>query len=138
MPTRIADKMGIKKGEQLFIANAPPECLRAIDLPPVSVAKDLSGTFDHIIFFVKTQADMEAHFAHFKSHLAPTGKLWITWPKKGHLETNLDLKKVIHIGYNYGLVESTNLRIDDTWTSLKFTRPKPGKEYNNKYGRLRR
>ncbi len=43
---------------------------------------------------------------------------------------------VIEIGYDCGLVESTCLRIDDTWTGLRFTRPKPGKVYANSYGTL--
>ena len=43
---------------------------------------------------------------------------------------------VIKIGYDCGLVESTCLRIDDTWTALRFTHPKPGKVYTNSYGTL--
>lgn len=66
------------------------------------------------------------------------GKLWIAWPKGGRLGTDLDMKQVIRIGYNHGLVESTQLRIDDTWTALKFTWPKPNKTYNNSYGKLKR
>ena len=34
------------------------------------------------------------------------------------------------------MVESTCLRIDDTWSGLKFTHPKPGKVYANSYGTL--
>ena len=34
------------------------------------------------------------------------------------------------------MVESTSLRVDDTWSALKFTHPKPGKTYRNSYGTL--
>jgi hypothetical protein len=43
---------------------------------------------------------------------------------------------VIEIGYSHGLVESTGLSVDLTWSGLKFTRPKAGKIYNNSYGNL--
>lgn len=40
------------------------------------------------------------------------------------------------IGYSHGLVESTTLSIDATWSAIKFTHPKPGKTYRNSYGQL--
>ena len=129
--------MGIKEGDRVFIEGATPESLTAIDLPSVNLAVRLTGKLDHIVVFVTSRVDLEAHFSDLRKHLAPAGKLWVTWPKKGRLETDLDLKNVICVGYEHGLVESTNLRIDETWTSLKFTWPKQGKTYHNKYGTLR-
>ena len=52
------------------------------------------------------------------------------------METDLTLPEIIRIGYDHGLVESTTLRIDDTWSGMKFTHPKSGKVYRNSYGRL--
>ena len=52
------------------------------------------------------------------------------------LGSDLTLPTVIEIGYDFGLVESTCLRIDDTWTGLRFTHPKAGKVYANSYGTL--
>ena len=49
-----------------------------------------------------------------------------------------NIKVVIRIGYSHGLVESTALRIDDTWSALKFSWPKVEKEYHNSYGTLLR
>ena len=51
---------------------------------------------------------------------------------------DLGLPKVIEIGYEHGLVESTALRVDDTWSAIKFTHPKKGKVYRNTYGTLAR
>ncbi len=136
MPDRIADKMGVREGDRLFLVNVPTESLEAIDIPPVAVPDRLTGCFDHIIVFVRREVDLVNQFSRLRGHLEPTGRLWIAWPKKGRLPTDLDLKNVIRIGYRCGFVESTNLRIDDTWTALKFTSPKPGKRYHNKYGTL--
>ncbi|GAB3529414.1 hypothetical protein GCM10027402_32720 [Arthrobacter monumenti] len=43
---------------------------------------------------------------------------------------------IIRIGYEHGLVESTALSVDSTWSAIKFTHPKPGKTYQNSYGTL--
>ena len=58
--------------------------------------------------------------------------IWVSWPRGGALK----LQTVIRIGYDSGLVESATLRIDGTWSAIKFTRPKAGKIYRNSYGKL--
>ena len=79
---------------------------------------------------------MTERFPKLKRHLKSTGALWLSWPKGKKLGSDLSLPKVIEIGYSYGLVESTALRVDDTWSGIKFTHPKEGKVYRNKYGKL--
>ncbi len=129
-------KMGIKAHERAYYANAPAEALTAIDAPELEVAADLVGTFDYINCFVTTQSELDTQLDRLRPHLAPVGKLWVSWPKGGRLGSDLAVPSVIRIVYDHGLVESTNLRIDDTWTSLKCTHPKPGKAYHNSYGTL--
>ncbi|WP_067073032.1 class I SAM-dependent methyltransferase [Methanoculleus horonobensis] len=136
MPELVSEKMGVKEGMRAFFLDAPPEAVAAMNLPPLVIADTLEGTFDYIHYFVKSRAELDAHVAELKAHLAPGGRLWISWPRGGQLGTDLKIKTVIAIGYSHGLVESVNLRIDDVWTGLKFTRPKPGKTYHNRYGRL--
>lgn len=130
--------MGISENQQVLVVDGPPESIESINLP----LKPFTDTtpdqyFDHIIFFTKNQSDLDKRFPKYKQHITASGKLWIAWPKGKRLGTDLDIKEVIRIGYNHGLVESTNLRIDDTWTALKFTHPKPGKHYANSYGILK-
>lgn len=137
MPTRISEKLGIGAGAHVLLIDAPLEAIDAIEQPPVTIATAASDqVFDHILFFVKSEAAMDQRFPHLTQSLAAGGKLWVVWPKGGRLGTDLTIPKVIHVGYRHGLVESTNLRVDDTWTALKFTRPKPGKVYHNRFGKL--
>lgn len=56
--------------------------------------------------------------------------------KGGKSGTDLNIKIIIKLGYDFGLVESTCLSINETWSGLKFTFPKIGKAYNNSYGKL--
>ena len=134
MSRSVAQKMGIKEGALAHFVNAPASTLKAIGLPELEVSEDLEGDFDYIHFFSVTQSEMHDIFSTLKLHLKPSGMLWLSWPKARKLGSGLSLPKVIEIGYKHGLVESTCLRIDDTWAGLKFTHPKNGKIYNNRYG----
>ena len=136
MSRSVAQKMGIKEGALAHFVNAPASTLKAIGLPELEVSEDLEGDFDWIHFYSVTQSEMHDIFPRFKLHLKPSGMLWLSWPKARKLGSGLSLPKVIEIGYSHSLVESTCLRIDDTWAGLKFTHPKNGKIYNNSYGSL--
>lgn len=137
MTKSVAEKMGIREGARTFFVNAPAESVEAIDLPPLERIDTLTGEFDYIHFFAKSQQELNETFPKLKPHLKATGSLWVSWAKSGKLGTDLTLPKVIEIGYNHGLVESKALSIDSTWSGLKFTHPKAGKVYNNSFGKLK-
>lgn len=128
--------MGIRALSRTHFVNAPASALRAIELPELRVHQGLEGDFDYIHFFCVTRCEMDGTFPRLKRHLQPSGTLWLSWPKGRRLGSDLTLPTVIEIGYSHGLVESTCLRIDDTWAALKFTHPKKGKVYANSYGNL--
>lgn len=132
----VAQKMGIKPGYRAHLVGAPPESVAAIQLPRLEVVDELTGEFDYLHLFTTGQERMRAKFGVLRDSLCASGMLWVSWPKAGKLGTDLTMKSVIAIGYDLNMVESTCLRIDDTWAGLKFTRPKPGKTYRNSYGSL--
>lgn len=132
----VSKKMGIKDGMRAIFIDAPTEAIEAIELPNLEIALELTGTFDYIHLFSKNQETLKKHFPEIKTHLKPSGMLWVSWPKNGQLETDLSLPKIINIVYSFGLVESTALSVDATLSALKFTPPKKGKVYNNSHGKL--
>ncbi len=136
MTKTVYEKMGIKPDEKVIFLNGDGDAIANIKFPRMHIEKSLNSKFDHIILFVKTEDDMKSQFRQLKSYLRQTGKLWLAWPKTKQLGSDLNIKTVIKIGYENGLVESTNLSINSVWTALKFTWPKPGKIYNNSYGVL--
>ncbi len=136
MARSVAQKMGVKEGARAIFMNAPALVLKAIELPELAVSEDLDGNFDYIHLFSITQAEMDETVPKLKPHLGASGMLWLSWPKGRKLGSDLGLRKVIEIAYDHGLVESTCLRIDDTWAGLKLTHPKKGKVYRNSYGTL--
>jgi len=128
--------MGIKPGTRSLFVGAPDAALDAMDLPDLDRKTTRRGLFGYIHLFVTTQTAMDRTFPELVRHLARGGMLWVSWPKGRAMGTDLSLPEVIRIGYDHGMVESTALRVDDTWSAIKFTYPKPGKMYRNRYGKL--
>ncbi len=138
MPGSVLKKMGIQKGARTLLVNASQEVIKTMDLSNVELATKLSGKFDYIHFFSKSQEEFNDTFPRLKAHLKPSRMLWVSWPKNRKLGTDLTLTKVIELGYNHGLVESKTISINETWSAIKFTHPKEGKVYKNSYGKLKR
>jgi len=136
MERSVAEKMGIKESSKAILVNADEEAIKNIKLPVLDIATKLENDFDYIHLFVKKQSEFIEQFPKLKDYLKPTGILWVSWPKGGKLETDLNIKTVIKLGYDFGLVESTCLSVNEIWSGLKFTHPKKGKTYNNSYGKL--
>lgn len=132
----VAEKMGVRHGSRALLREAPPSAVTAMRLPELDLVDSPTAGLDHVHLFVRTQERLRSEFAALRDAVGPTGMLWVSWPKGGRLGTDLTIRSVIAIGYDLGMVESTCLRIDDTWSGLKFTHPKPGKVYANSYGNL--
>lgn len=132
----VSEKMGIRENTKAIFVNAAEDALENIQLPLLNVSTELEGEFDYIHLFVKKQSEFNNHFPKLKPYLKENGTLWVSWPKSGKLGTDLNIKIVIKLGYDFGLVESTCLSINEIWSGLKFTHPKKGKVYNNSYGKL--
>lgn len=133
----VAQKMGIKENARTIFVHPDKEAIRQMGLPSLHILTEYEGEFDYIHLFLKSQSDFNNYFPKLKAHLKPGGMMWVSWPKGGKLDTDLNLKTVIKLGYDYGLVESTCLSVSEIWSGLKFTHPKKGKVYNNSYGKLK-
>lgn len=137
MSKKVSEKLGIKPDSRAILINAPASAVKAIELPRVKRATRLSGEFDYIHFFARTQVELDKKLPALKKHLKSTGMLWLSWPKNKQMETDLTLIHVIRLGYDHGLVESKAMSIDETWSASKFTHPKEGVTYNNSFGKLK-
>jgi len=121
--------MAIKEGSRARFIQAPEDVRSSLQLPDLEIASRLTGVFDYIHLFTKSQKDLNKRFPKLRKHLGPGGMLWVSWPKAGKLDTDLTMKIVMTIGYGHGLVESKAIGLDATWSALKFTHPKKGKTY---------
>ncbi len=138
MTNPLLKKIGVKEGMRSILVNVPSETRELFDPELEEAASDqLTGSFDYIHLFVKDCAQLDHTFPQLKDRLKLDGMLWISWPKGKRLGTDLTLQNIIKIGYNHGLVESKTIGVDATWSAIKFTFPKQGKQYNNSYGKLK-
>jgi hypothetical protein len=137
MTNQVLTKLGVKPGMRSLLIDAPPDVVEALNLPDNNLTDNSAGLFTYIHVFATRQATLDTTFPQVKRQLGHDGMLWVSWPKGRGLGTDLTLKHIIRIGYNHGLVESKTISLDPTWSAIKFTFPKQGKQYNNSYGELK-
>ncbi len=132
--------MGVRAGWHTHLEGAPAATVASMDLPELDLVgalpPDPAGDLDYVHLFVLSQEQLRTRFAALVPHVAPGGKLWVSWPKGRGLGSDLTLPTVIAIGYDAGMVESTCLSVDATWSGLRFTHPRPGQVYANSFGTL--
>ena len=134
----VVEKLGLKPSMKAYLLNAPADFQKQVETSVETVSTRLVGEFDYIHFFANSQSHLKKEIPRLKKHLTPKGTLWISWKKNRKDNSDLTIKNVIEIGYDFGMVESKAISIDDDWSALKFTFPIEGKVYNNSYGKLKK
>lgn len=134
----VSEKMEVREGLRAYFLDAPDDALATIASDSLVVSQTLRGEFDLIFAFVITQQKMRVIFPKLRAHVKSSGRLWVCWPKGRGLNSDLTVQTVISIGYDCNMVESKAVRIDKTWSGLKFTFPRPKTIYANSYGTLPR
>ena len=122
--TPLPQKLGIKAGHVLCSLNAPDNWRDTLGaLPADCKAIDLTKSklpIDVCVAFATTLEQLHDHFKRVHPRLAPTGGLWIAWPKKtSGLATELNENLIRNIGLATGLVDNKVCAIDEIWSGLK-------------------
>lgn len=121
--TPLAVKLGIKSGHRVALLGAPTGFESQLDGLPeaVTIARQVRGTVDVILFFVDRASDLVARFTALSSRLDPAGGLWVAWPKKASgRPTDLTEGEVRAIGLAAGLVDNKVCAVDEIWSGLRF------------------
>ncbi len=121
----LAEKLGVRPGMRVYLLNSPEgyrealgEALAHVDLVSAIPA---AANLDFIHIFAMSRADLAAAFSRAKAALAPTGMLWVSWPKKSaRMATGLDENVVREVGLAAGLVDVKVAAVDAVWSGLKF------------------
>ena len=122
--TPLSKKLGIKPGSRRRSVRAPAGFERA----PRPVARTAFGCArkraprqDVVLFFATRIAELERRFDGLAHAVAPTGGLWIAWPKRtSNVATDLREGVVREIGLAHGLVDNKVCAVDDMWSGLRF------------------
>lgn len=119
----LINKLGIKSGHKIFIANSPVNYLTELNVQHnnIVICKRLIIDLDFIQFFTKDSLELKTHFPKLKKSLKNDGALWISWPKqKSKIKTDLNENIIRKIGLENGLVDVKVCAINDIWSGLKF------------------
>jgi hypothetical protein len=120
----LARKLSIKPGMRLCVTGTPPGFgqLTPATLPDrVRLVARLAGTFDVIVAFSGSRAELEHRLPRLTAALDPAGGLWIAWPKRtSPITTDLSDDVVRELGLAAGLVDNKVCAIDETWSGLRF------------------
>ena len=104
--------------------NAPVEVLKELReaLAECKVVNH-GGALDFAMLFTNSRAELEKEFPSKAKLLAPTGMLWVSWPKKSSgVATDIDENVVRAVGLNSGLVDVKVCAVTEVWSGLKFVR----------------
>ena len=111
--TPLPQKLGIKDGAAVAVLGAP----RGF---PITGKKQLGGTLDVIVAFVKERAKLVELIARARAHMAPACGLWIAWPKKSSgVATDITEDTIREVALPTGLVDNKVCAIDATWSGLR-------------------
>ena len=127
--TPLPRKLGIKPKFRVAFVDLPAEVKAALqeDLSACTMVRDGRGPLDLVMLFVKTQAELTKHFGLVAKQLAPTGMLWVSWPKKtSGVATDMNENDVRRIGLEAGLVDVKVCAVNEVWSGcLLYTSPSP-------------
>jgi hypothetical protein len=114
--TPLPRKLGIKEGSRVVLHKAPGGFAQHL-----GITRKMRGEFDVAVLFATRQSELTRAFGNLARRLAPTGGLWVAWPKKASgVETDLTFDVVQRTGLDAGLVDNKSCAIDDTWQALRF------------------
>jgi|SRR5579884_3761924 len=119
--TPLPKKLGITDGFKVALPNMPTGVKAELKEALAGCRMGDGQALNFVHLFVKSQSELKKHFSSWAKKLAPTGMLWVSWPKKtSGVATDLDENKVRQIGLDAGLVDVKVCAVSDIWSGLKF------------------
>jgi hypothetical protein len=121
--TPLPRKLGVREGSRVALLHAPPDFASSLGALPAGaqLAPAARAATDVIVLFATTHAQLSADLARAVAALAPTGGLWLAWPKRSaRVPTDLTEATIRAVGLGTGLVDNKVCALDDIWSGLRF------------------
>ncbi|HUD91028.1 hypothetical protein [Sphingobium sp.] len=119
--TPLAKKLSLKPGLRAWWEDMPASVAAEIGDSGVIPLPAPRAPIDAAIIFVTDRATMEARIAALRPLLAPTGFLWISWPKKASkvpTDISEDVIRAVILSAT-DLVDVKVCAVDAIWSGLK-------------------
>ncbi len=118
--TPLPKKLGIKDGFRIALFSLPADVGAELN-DAFAKCQVSTSRLDFAMIFTKSRIELEKQFPRFSKLLAPTGILWVSWPKKSSgVATDLDENVVREVGLSAGLVDVKVCAVTEIWSGLKF------------------
>jgi hypothetical protein len=123
--TPLPAKLGLKASSRFGVWAAPNDFADSLGVLPAGVtvrdATRGSATFDVIVCFSNSRAELVRVLPRAQRQLDPRGGLWICWPKRtSGIQTDLSENDIRKLGLEAGLVDNKVCAIDEIWSALRF------------------
>ncbi len=123
--TPLDRKLGIKPGMALAILGAPAGYAKTLGkLPPgVTTGTTLRKDMAFVHFFTSSKAELTRRMPALVKAIAPSGRIWISWPKKSSkVPSDLSENDIRDIALANGVVDVKVCAVDETWSGLMLVR----------------
>ena len=118
--TPLATKLGLKEGMRVWWHAVPDSVREEIAASGVAVTIDCQPPVEAAYMFVTSRAVLDCELRLLLPLLAPTGFIWVSWPKKGtKTATDITEDTIREVALPMGLVDVKVCAIDGTWSGLK-------------------
>lgn len=120
--TPLADKLGFKPGMRVFLADMPMSVREEarIDHIGLELLAAPSTGIDAAHVFVTTRERLACELNALRQLIAPSGFIWVSWPKKAAgVETDITEDVIRELALPLGLVDVKVCAVDETWSGLK-------------------
>lgn len=125
--TPLAKKLSLKDGMRVW-RDGMPEIV-ADEIASEGLTLDFLGTpekpIDAVHIFVTERSKLEHQLDRLLPLLAPSGFIWVSWPKKSSkVPTDITEETIREICLPVGLVDVKVCAVDETWSGLKLMKRK--------------
>ena len=119
--TPLAAKLSLKPGLRAWFEDMPQSVEAEIGDPGIVRLTEAEAPIDAVLVFVTLRADLEARIHRLLPLLAPTGFIWVCWPKKAaKMATDISEDGIREVVLpDTDLVDVKVCAVDATWSGLK-------------------
>lgn len=123
--TPLAKKLSLKDGMRVWREGMPESVADEIAAEEfkLHLLNVPESPIDAAHIFVTARGELEARLHQLEPLLAPSGFIWVSWPKKAaKVPTDITEGTIREVCLPMGLVDVKVCAVDSTWSGLKLTR----------------
>ena len=125
--TPLARKLSLKDGMRVWWDAVPASVAEEIGQEGIAleVMDQPQAPIDAAHLFVTDRGALESKLHELRALLAPSGFIWVSWPKKAsRVPTDITEDTIRDVCLPMGLVDVKVCAVDATWSGLKLMRRK--------------